>query len=60
MHYCEDYRLKDKGIPASIVGEVVENEKGLRLFEGGKGRPLEHPKVDPFWVAFGKAASQGK
>ncbi|NOQ97154.1 MAG: AIR synthase [Calditrichae bacterium] len=53
-------RLKDKGIPASSVGEVVENRKGLQLFEDGKSRPLEHPKVDPFWAAFGKAASQGK
>ena len=53
-------RLKDKGIPASSVGEVVENRKGMQLFEDGKSRPLEHPKVDPFWAAFGKAASQGK
>ena len=53
-------RLKDKGIPASSVGELVENGKGLQLFEDGKSRPLEHPKVDPFWAAFGKAASQGK
>jgi hydrogenase maturation factor len=53
-------RLKDKGIPASSVGEVVENEKGMQLFEDGKGKPLQHPKVDPFWAAFGKAASGGK
>ena len=53
-------RLKDKGIPASSVGEVVEDKKGLQLFEKGKSNPLEHPKVDPFWAAFGKAASGGK
>ena len=53
-------RLDDKGIPASIVGEVVEEEKGLTYYKDGKAHELIHPKVDPFWIAFGKAASQGK
>jgi hydrogenase expression/formation protein HypE len=49
-------RLDDKGIPASIVGEVVEEEKGMTYYESGKAHELIHPRVDPFWVAFGKAA----
>jgi hydrogenase expression/formation protein HypE len=53
-------RLGDKGIPASIVGEVVEQEKGMQYFENGKSQKLEHPRVDPFWNAFGKAASEGR
>ncbi len=52
-------RLDDKGIPATIVGEVVEEGKGILLFEDRKAKPLAHPRVDPFWSAFGKAASQG-
>jgi hydrogenase maturation factor len=52
-------RLGDKGIPASMVGEIVEPARGMRVFEGGTPRELVHPKVDPFWAAFGKAASQG-
>jgi hypothetical protein len=31
----------------------------MRIFEKGASRELIHPKVDPFWAAFGKAASQG-
>ena len=53
-------RLQDKGIQASIVGEVVESEQGMIIFDEGKSSPLVHPKVDPFWAAFGKAASGGK
>ena len=48
-------RLADKNIPASIVGELVEEEKGLHYFEGSKSVELVHPRVDPFWAAFGKA-----
>ncbi|NIR46917.1 AIR synthase [candidate division KSB1 bacterium] len=51
-------RLEDKGIPVSIVGEIVEREKGRHYFENGKEYELVHPEVDPFWGAFGKAASE--
>ncbi|MEO0228227.1 MAG: AIR synthase family protein [candidate division WOR-3 bacterium] len=44
--------LKEKGIRASIVGEMVEQKYGMILIEEGKEKPLEHPKVDPFWKAF--------
>ena len=51
-------RLADKGIPASMVGEVVDAREGMRYSENGRSHELVHPKVDPFWSAFGKAASQ--
>jgi len=49
-------RLQDKDIAASIVGEVVEQQQGMTYQEGGKISELIHPRVDPFWAAFGKAA----
>jgi len=52
-------RLGDKGIRASMVGEIVDPRNGMRVFEKGTSHELIHPKVDPFWAAFGKAASQG-
>ncbi len=52
-------RLGDKGILAGIIGEVVEKSKGMHYFENNKSYQLVHPKVDPFWGAFGKAA-EGK
>jgi hydrogenase expression/formation protein HypE len=51
-------RLLDKGIPASIVGEITEANHGLHYFESGRKHELIHPRVDPFWAAFGKAASE--
>ncbi len=51
-------RLADKGITSSIVGDVVERDKGINLVEDGEMKTLEHPRVDPFWGAFGKAASE--
>jgi hypothetical protein len=50
--------LGDKGIPATMVGEIEESRQGMRVFEQGTAHELTHPKVDPFWAAFGKAASQ--
>lgn len=53
-------RLADKGIAAGIIGEVVEKQKGILYTEKGRTRELQHPRVDPFWQAFGKAASEAK
>ncbi len=53
-------RLNHKGILASIVGEIVPEDKGMHYFEDGKKYELIHPRVDPFWGAFGKAASEGR
>ena len=48
-------KLARKGIPASVVGEVIPESRGIILVENGKERTLEHPRVDPFWPAFAKA-----
>ncbi len=44
--------LTQKGIPASIVGELTRPEQGMVLVEGAQEKKLEHPIVDPFWRAF--------
>jgi hydrogenase expression/formation protein HypE len=48
-------RLEDKGIRASVCGEMVPVSEGIHMVEGGKKRPLHHPGVDPFWDAFYRA-----
>jgi hydrogenase maturation factor len=45
--------LNKKGIEASIVGDCVE-KKGVRVIEKGVEKNLEHPRVDPFWIAFAR------
>ncbi len=50
--------LEAKGIAASVVGEVVPPEQGLTLVVGGQERRLEHPRVDPFWAAFGRVMAE--
>lgn len=47
-------KLADEGIGSSEVGEVVPEEEGIALFEKGMKKPLDHPRVDPFWEAFGR------
>ena len=42
-------------IPAAIIGEVTEKEQGMVLVEGADEKELVHPRVDPFWAAFGQA-----
>ena len=49
-------RLTERGIPVCEAGEIVDASEGLRLFVNGRPQALEHPRVDPFWSAFGKAA----
>lgn len=44
--------LSRKGIPSSIVGELVHPRYGMVLVEEGKEKKLQHPLVDPFWAAF--------
>ena len=51
-------RLRDAGIPVTKVGEVLESAAGIRYVENGREHELVHPRVDPFWAAFGKAASE--
>jgi hydrogenase maturation factor len=51
-------RLAEKNIPASIVGEIVPESEGMTYSESGIQQKLEHPRIDPFWAAFGKAAER--
>jgi hydrogenase maturation factor len=51
-------RLNEKKILAAIIGEVLPEEKGRTIREASQETPLIHPQVDPFWQAFGKAASE--
>ncbi|MCX7623184.1 MAG: AIR synthase family protein, partial [Thermomicrobium sp.] len=50
--------LAAKGIAASVVGEVLPPERGRTIVVDGEERPLEHPRVDPFWAAFGRAMGE--
>ena len=47
--------LQQAGIPASMAGEMTEREAGMNVIEDGVQRPLDHPRVDPFWIAFDRA-----
>jgi hydrogenase maturation factor len=52
-------RLGAKGIAAAQIGVTLPEAEGITLVEGGRARPLEHPRIDPFWAAFGKALAEG-
>jgi hydrogenase expression/formation protein HypE len=56
---CREHRaqeivaaLSQKGIPSSIVGQLINPKHGMILVEEGKEKKLQHPLVDPFWAAF--------
>ncbi len=53
-------KLARKSIAASVVGEVVAESKGIILVEDGNEKPLDHPRVDPFWPAFARALEEEK
>ena len=44
--------LLRENIPASAVGELTDAGDGVRVFDDGGTRPLQHPGVDPFWGRF--------
>lgn len=52
--------LATRNIAAAIVGETLPVERGVTLRgRNGGEHPLVHPRVDPFWAAFSRAAGQG-
>ena len=51
--------LRGAGIEAAAIGEIVPAGYGLRRLTSRGERPLEHPRVDPFWAAFGHALEVG-
>ncbi|MBI4370989.1 MAG: AIR synthase [Elusimicrobia bacterium] len=46
--------LRKADITATVAGDVVTPRLGVRVIDAGKERVLEHPKIDPFWAAFGR------
>ncbi len=52
-------KLKFNSIDSSIVGTVVEKEKGIIIVDNGTEKKLEHPRVDPFWGAFAEEMKKG-
>lgn len=50
--------LAAKRIVASVVGETRPADRGMTVTRDGADRPLVHPRVDPFWNAFGQAMAQ--
>lgn len=52
--------LTERGIAASAVGEVTPASAGMRLATDGGERELVHPRVDPFWGAFGAAMAEAR
>jgi hydrogenase maturation factor len=51
--------LRAKGIVAEAIGEILPREDGFWMVAGGKRRPLDHPRVDPFWSAMQRAMESG-
>jgi len=51
--------LRNAGIAAAAIGEIVPAEYGMVRRTSDGERPLEHPQVDPFWAAFGRALESG-
>ncbi len=51
-------RLAEKGITAAAIGETVPEAEGINLIEKGREHPLDHPRVDPFWEAFGRTMAE--
>jgi hydrogenase expression/formation protein HypE len=47
--------LKSRGIPAAGIGRLLPAAGGSWMIADGKRRPLEHPRVDPFWQAMKEA-----
>lgn len=47
--------LAERGIRAAVIAETCPEANGITLIEKGHEVPLEHPRTDPFWRAFGEA-----
>ena len=38
------------GIMSRVVGEVLSEDKGIKIIRGSQEKDLEYPKVDPYWI----------
>jgi hydrogenase maturation factor len=52
-------QLHGKEIQATIIGKVVDVEKGLGVRDGDEGKQLVSPERDPYWDAFFTAFRKG-
>ena len=52
--------LNQKGIKASVVGELIEPRYGILVVDEAGEQRLKHPRVDPFWQAFYGALQKHK
>ncbi len=51
--------LHNEGIAVSVIGEMRPESEGMWREHHGMRSPLVHPRVDPFWAAFGALAAGG-
>ena len=51
--------LKDKSIPATVVGELTEQDDECMLIENGEEKEFQFDGRDPYWNAFFEAMGKG-
>jgi hydrogenase maturation factor len=52
-------RLKKEDIACTAVGEMTEQEEGIKLLKEGVKKELPYPGEDPYWNAFFRAYKAG-
>jgi len=52
-------RLEKENIACTVVGELAEKEKGIKLMVGGEEENLPYTGKDPYWNAFFRAYREG-
>ena len=52
-------RLQRQSIPATVVGEMTQQEEGCKIVEQEEEKPLSFNGKDPYWEAFFKAMKAG-
>jgi hydrogenase maturation factor len=50
--------LQKKNIPAFLCGEILSLKEGRWVKRKGETKPLEHPRIDPFWQAVKQVAEE--
>lgn len=58
---CESVlsQLRAKSIKASVIGEIVDRDRGLIIQNGNEQSQMRHPEADPYWDAFFTAFNRG-
>lgn len=51
--------LQDQSIPATVVGELTEQDEGCTLIENDKEKEFQFDGKDPYWNAFFGAMEKG-